>query len=527
MISISHLKVNSYRSFNKEGVELRELPYVSYLVGPNGSGKSTVLQYLLENFSHLNVYKIQDSLSVNQIVSVIQKQAICNVLSNTELFEQFENKQILIPEFFLLVQHKYPSIWQLVWEICHKVGILSTDLSKNFSQNFDKNLDENIIGGNERLVLLIFSIVYAIKEKKSKLLLLEGPENYLYPALQKKLPEIFSLLAKKFYVQLFVATHSPFITSAVARLAQLDDELNHKNNHQNEGHYQNQNYRLQDLAKVYFLQDGRVVDKKSQPSIKAQFGYWGGKVIDIAGFLLGSGLADFVSSQPQQINYPVPTIIMCEGEGEFSDSRIYNRIFRFSDPSITFVSSKGVSQLERSYGLFNQIKPGLSSEFNLKMLRDRDHEFPNLESVRLWEKEYKQGRVLHRRALEAYLFTQEIAEKVLEKFGLKLTDYHQKQLAKVERRIQKQAVNGVLGDEYKHEMETVFHNATQKCVLKYASKKESLLYYLAQFVTPETKAYQELFSLLQEEDGDQKSDKKDNKNEEESNEENQEEYKYF
>ena len=85
-----------------------------------------------------------------------------------------------------------------------------------------------------------------------------------------------------------------------------------------------------------------------------------------------------------------------------------------------FVSCRGASQLHKTFRLLTEIKPGLSADFELLMLRDRDHEFPSLADIQRYQQENEGCRVLFKRALEVYLYNSETARLVLSKFRRRL-----------------------------------------------------------------------------------------------------------
>jgi len=471
---LTSLRISSYRFFDERGVQFRDLPQVVYLAGQNGSGKSSVLRYIFEQQTHLQPYFIQDSLSVQDIFEVLSRQALCSKMQPNQVFEHFAQQRILVPELFGIARTRHQSLWQQVCAIASQVGIQADDAV--FSSHTHYSIDTKLLGGHGHLLLLIFACVYAVRVAASKMIIIESPESHLYPGSQKHIPALLQTMADSLDVQLCVATHSPFVLSGLAQLDVAD----------------NQGVK----SKVYFLEQGRVVDKKGRPSVKAQYGYWGGKVIDIAARMLGSGLSDFVSNQPRKYNPFAPTLVLCEGEGGFSDARVYNRIFAGTEPPVTFIPSRGVSQLERSYSLLAQLQPGLSSEFELMMLRDRDHEFPSDAEVNKWLREYKHGRVLYRRALEAYIFTEEVAEAVMNHFGREISPHGRQQIRQVADKIQHETENGKQGDSYKQELEKVFHRVTDRLVIRHKPADNSVMMYLADYVTPATTAYQELVEVL-------------------------------
>lgn len=496
---LSSLHVSSYRAIGTKGVDLLDLPQVTYLVGPNGSGKSSVLGYLLDN-QLSKTYLIQDSTSVRGLIDIIEKQALCLRLTNKAIQEISEEKNILVLELMSLFSHQYKELWKEAIEICELAGEKMPDL--HYTKSKDE-VDNYLYGGRDKTLLLVFSILYAATIKKCSTILVEEPESRLYPALQKKIPYIFDLLSQMLPIQLFIATHSPFIMSSVARLekntlweSQIAQYLGNNQLGGNKLHLHKKRSEIR--AKVYFLQDGQVADKHGEKNAKARYGYWGEKVIDITGFMLGSGLSDVLAEQQKENDIPTdaPLLVLCEGEGSATDAQIYNQIFAHSYLPILFISSKGVNQLERSFQLLREMKSGLSAEFRLLMIRDRDHEFLSEQDIDTWESHHKMAKVLRRRAIECYLFTEEVAEAVMQYFNLPFPEKNRIKIRSVQQRIARLTVDGIAGVDYKTELEEAFSKATNRVLSRNLSKNESVPLFLSQFVSSDSEAYKELYTIV-------------------------------
>ena len=74
----------------------------------------------------------------------------------------------------------------------------------------------------------------------------------------------------------------------------------------------------------------------------------GKEVSYIASRMLGVGLMDFISPQNRVVSPDASILVLCEGESEVQDAKIYNIIFRNLTPRVLFVSCRGASQLHRT-----------------------------------------------------------------------------------------------------------------------------------------------------------------------------------
>lgn len=277
------------------------------------------------------------------------------------------------------------------------------------------------------------------------------PETHLHPSLQKQIPFLLEALVEGYpKCQFFLATHSPFIISSAGSITDIQRST------------LSSPIGFIPTQKVYYLVNSSIANKRGEIGIDdngkqyGEYGYWGTKANFIAGRMLGSGLTDFIQRQQASYSHDSPILILCEGEGKDEDARIYNKIFQNYKPSVLFVSARGTTQLNKSFELIREIQKGLSANFQLRMLRDRDHEFISENDIMWYQDQFPGRRVLRKRAIECYLFTSETASLLLKSRGLKLSHKFRRSINSLQRVIQFEAESGVLGNSYKRRLKELF-----------------------------------------------------------------------
>ncbi len=443
-------------------LNFQALAKVNYLVGENASGKTRALKTILKKYK--NSFLIQDGISniesdrffsLDSVLIGGQKD------SNLEIYNKAKNE--FQNEAFFILKNIY--------------GIKKNEIDS---------------GGYEKLFVFCLLLLYLIKNQFYKIFLIEEPEIHLHPKIQKYLPNLFQYFVKKYDIQFFLSTHSPFVVSGVGEITETEKEFFNiilpKRSRNRKKFYPSQ--------KVYFLKDSQLANKRGYVSTKGNFGYWGNKVNQISNKMLGVGLIDLISPQPTSPTKNAPKLVLCEGEGDGSDAKIYNTIFKKLNPPALFVSCRGNSQLHKSFRLIKEIKPGLSADFEILMVRDRDHEFPKLEDILNYENTNEGCKILRRRAIELYIFNVEIAEKVLTEQNLKLTTKNRNKLYRIINQTKRQTEKGTSGDQYKDNLWYAFVEAIKNSGYNLNPQSKDLRVYLAKFVTPETKTYKELYEII-------------------------------
>ncbi|GAB4148717.1 MAG: hypothetical protein OHK0017_11710 [Patescibacteria group bacterium] len=335
-------------------------------------------------------------------------------------------------------------------------------------------------------------LLYLVSFLEVNTIMLEEPENHLNPALQKKIPMLLDFFRREFGVQFFVATHSPFIISASGKLTEQERDSAESNG------------KLDSFVpsqKVYFMKNGQisskhgVIEKYASGKSKGSFGYWGSKCNMVAAKMLGAGITDLINPQRFIPNGAQTKLILCEGQGNDEDARIYNIIFAKREPRVLFVSARGSSQLFTSFQILNEIKKGLSANFQLSMLRDRDHEFLTEADIVKYEKLNPGVKVLRRRAIECYLFDSEVVEKFVHHHGGRINQSILEDLEILQSKIQIEAERGVLGNDYKYLLKQKFYELIDGQPID-MNGKDDLGMELAKHIRPESKVYRELEKII-------------------------------
>ena len=359
---------------------------------------------------------------------------------------------------------------------------LNRSFQKNFSFNLEKELEVEI----EKFR----------KKELEPVLILKYPENSLFPIKQKQIPEYLNFLNQKFKIPIFVITTSPFILGGMMKLTESRKrilDIAKKN--------------FKPSQKVYFLNQKKVVSKNGNSDLnqngicKGSDGYWGYKAGKLAMKILGLGLDDFLSNIEPEYSSDSPILVFCEGRGKNNDAKLYNKIFKPFFIPILFVSSKSNSETLWSFELLTQVKNGLSGDFKILMLRDRDHDFPNIEDIFRLQKKHPSRRILFKRAIECYLYNSETAKILCQKYNLELPKNLLLELDKLNLEIQKEVEKKFLGDSYKERLQKSFkkiHNYLQQKHPKISEipSFKDLKFLIAEEISPQTQIYQELVRVL-------------------------------
>jgi predicted ATPase len=437
------LEIHSFHSL--KNLFLRELTDVNILTGENGSGKSQVLKYILNHY--------KDSAMIRDGLSYTENDKYSVILDKISTID-------LEPEDY--------------WELVEFLPELENYYK---SSNVER-------GGLDKLIKMCKSIYKLHKHKGITLFLIDEPEIHLHPKLQKDVAKLLGKLATNLQIQFFVETHSPFLISEAAALVDFQEK-------------QSRNYRSRfyPSQKVYFMKNGKISDKNGVAGFKGEFGYWGSKVNTIAGRMLGAGLMDLVAKAEFDLNQESPYLVFCEGQGRDEDEKFYNIVFQNRIPRVLFVSSRGSSQLESTFQLLRQIRSGLAANFKLLMVRDRDHEFMDQQAILDYQKPRTGVKVLHRRAVECYIYNSETARLLYQKYNQLCDPHFLKKLDKLNEQIQKEAEMGVKGDDYKNRLKNSFYEAIANLDLD-SQGYDDLIEQIATLINPDTEVYKELEQVI-------------------------------
>jgi hypothetical protein len=440
-------------------VNVTNLGDVNYFVGESNSGKSFLLETLHQK--NLKVGYLKDSPSFSDFWDNKIKNWEELTINRVALLDILDYRQATSHE-------KYIDIDEEVKIILQEFGQYENEVILKGKHSDPKASVSSV----KKIYNLIFWIVYFIVVNDVDLIAIDEPECHLHPHITKTLPTLFEYLSDRYSIQFFIATHSPFLLSAVAKLTYEETLIKQT---------------------VYLLKDGKLIDKHNEFTPNASAGYWGPKLIPIVNDLLGSGIEDLFIEQSVEPTPDSPILVLCEGQNGDEDARIYNIIFDKIVPEVMFVSCKGSSQLYRSFQLLNKVKPGLSANLRIYMIRDRDAEFPDFESIELWEKNNPNAKILTKRAMECYLFNTETASKLNKRYSIQSDSKKLDNLNNLLFRIDQEVHNGVKTSNYKEDLLIVFSRATNFIL---DSKVEKTLHFetLAGLITPDTEIYKLLYN---------------------------------
>ena len=308
---MNYLRVKNFKRISDE-IAMKDLKNINYLVGKNSSGKSSILDAiscLNGNSGPINFFESDSIVEINigekikkivweekfetkpQSNGVLQIRTSIVTYSNDiekgsgdpnlirnsfdELGGVIENKEEFDSLNNTLNELGFDKI-----EVERKVGdAWEKDIGKKVFSQGSKKIDPSVLAQG---IKTVYSLKKAISSGFSKtvspwlengerdvlLIVIEEPETFLHPALQKKVPEIIEKLLSEWppeireKIFLFIATHSPFIVSSASK-------------------YHN--------SKVYILEEGKLLSvADSDPS----FGYEVEHCLPVVAQLLGADVTD-------------------------------------------------------------------------------------------------------------------------------------------------------------------------------------------------------------------------------------------
>lgn len=486
---IERVEFAHYKKIGEKPILLDDLAGVNYFVGENSSGKTSLLRYIFEMNRPTSMW-ITDSFSELDHLQEFdfkknfakQKRNVVRELFTDSILEyHFLSLDLLA---YSILKAKQGLKWRVLDEelyreaisLAQEINVASSDLIIS-DNGVALELDgEELNSGAHKLINIIYGVLWSYKNQGTRFFMFDNPGDNLHPSWQKKLPIVFQYLSIQLDVQIFVATHSPFVITAAGVLGEIPEIP---------------------LQKVYFLTKGQVANKHGLPSHKGSRGYWGTRVAEISTRMLGVGLMDLVARQTPAKDSASPVLVLCEGEGLNADARIYNIIFRSRIPEVLFVSSRGSSQLYKSFSILSQIKPSLSADFEVRMLRDRDHEYPTEQAIYDYEKDNSNSRILRKRAIECYIFNPDTARLVLNLFNKKLMKKDLESFRVLDQKIYRTIVEAVQGDDYKEELLQWFQIATRGFLRELMhNSPNTLMEKIAYLVYPGHPVYEALEGII-------------------------------
>jgi AAA domain, putative AbiEii toxin, Type IV TA system len=437
---------------------LKNLGDINYFAGESNSGKSLLLDTIYNTKE--NICSIKDSPNLAEFWD-----------EELEDWETLVNNHNIILD---VLDYRQASTDPIYSQVIEELGIIINEFGhyEETMINQGKNADpKGAATSSKKIYNLIFWIVYLNLKDQVEQFVIDEPECHLHPYITKTIPLLLEYLANRYGIQFFVATHSPFILSAVARITYEETSIKQT---------------------VFFLKHGELIDKYGEVSDSASSGYWGQKLIPVANAVLGSGIEDLFIEQSVDPDRDAPTLILCEGEHSDQDALIYNTIFHELKPSCLFVSCKGSSQLYRSFQLLNEVKPGLSANMRIFMIRDRDGEFPDKAAVDRWENDHPNAKILTKRAMECYLFNSETAKALNTKYNQVSDTKKLQDLDVLQAKIEKEVRDGEKTSDYKESLAIALNRATN-FILDNKVGPDHHYIALAQLIKPEFETYKQLF----------------------------------
>jgi len=188
---------------------------LTVLAGVNGSGKTNLLTVIQIQAKQIQSLK-------NELKESKYKFKAPYELSYFKGFNRKIKKYIdkLIYEKGLTKDHAIKDINSKIFTLIpnFKIQIDSFSVDKHFNIIFknefgDKFNEDQLASGESTLLGSIFSLYF--EEIKDKLILIDEPENSLHPSWQSMVVQLYENYAKQNNCQIIMATHSPFILSAV------------------------------------------------------------------------------------------------------------------------------------------------------------------------------------------------------------------------------------------------------------------------------------------------------------------------
>ena len=250
--------------------------------------------------------------------------------------------------------------------ILNNLGNAAIDRTFTFGKGISEKFNYQNLSGGERAAFDLLLDMYANKEEyNNTIFCIDEPEIHINPRIQALLlEELISLLSDK--SQLWIATHA---IGMMRKAIELDNRY---------------------PGEVVFLDFGsRDFDTPQTISPTTPNRAFWERTHEIA----LDDLSKLVAPS---------RIIICEGHaGEHGfDANCYNQIFSDEFPDTKFISAGGASQLKNYHAVINSLAKGIQ----VTCLRDGD----TLSESEIHEHRQEGNRILERRSIEHYLFSDEI-----------------------------------------------------------------------------------------------------------------------
>lgn len=247
----------------------------------------------------------------------------------------------------------------------------------------------------------------------TEVILIDEPEYGLNPTLEKLFPSLINYYCSNYNMQFLISTHSPFLIAGVEKSGN---------------------------GKIYLLKNGKTCDR-SQNVGKKRNGYSSKNMRGISSQMLGSSIKD-LTIVPHNLSNNKHEVIYLEGENENdnSDANILRKLF-IQNPNngtnLTWLSIGGATNvLLHSHYSTDQCKLVFGDNVIVKHIIDRScstgiyttkgnvqtngNSVFSIEECLTIEAEYPNSRVLRRREIENYIYSNEIVKCYIEKYPEKI-----------------------------------------------------------------------------------------------------------
>lgn len=302
------LQIKSFKKI-QESITLNDFGYINYLIGPNGCGKSSVLNalaYLVEHKADSLFFRRDTSIDLNfnderiwltcdphNNTPLVKREGVSSlrIIQPFEPVINNENSSALYNPFSYDL--KSQSEYEFLNETAELINMPTIRMTRvqldewNDEERPHKLFKEGETGVNPKFLSsglkalndIRYNILKSIEnihhyllfnQKVRFIILIEEPENFLHPSLQKEVPRFLNEIIKPFDeklsvdVNFFVTTHSPFLIS---------------------------NSRFFDDQKIYPMKDACMVDLEGK-SLSDSSGYSGSQSLPVVANMLGAEISD-------------------------------------------------------------------------------------------------------------------------------------------------------------------------------------------------------------------------------------------
>lgn len=197
------------------------------IVGANGAGKSSFIDFLTNSdYSRIGFLPQEIRLHDGTVISIPDGTLRAHIIEpSAEL--KIGNVQLLQfkttfgqEELAIIPKNDLDFLYYTLGEIYNNIAIENVCVGDDkyfprfvFTRD-EFDYDNETLSFGEQIVAYIYWSIINL-EHDTRLCFIEEPETGLSPAVQKRLADMLAYLSKKKQIQIFITTHSPFITSKI------------------------------------------------------------------------------------------------------------------------------------------------------------------------------------------------------------------------------------------------------------------------------------------------------------------------